>query len=326
MQTVRVVMVANGSSGAVGAFDWFRAVDTVVAPSRSAYPAGIPWPVPGVVEMENFDNGGSGVAWNDTTAGNAGGQYRITEGVDIARDSGAGNGYVVGWTAPGEWMEYTVNVLTGGTYTLETRVAGVGVGGQFRIEVNGVDKTGNLSVPNTGAWNAYQTVQKTGVSLVSGVQTVRVVMVANGSGGAVAALDFFQFNLNAALPAVLRTAKQMSPHLLDVRTSDESVNPGAGWAMVDRDSATSWSGVSNAGGWWVALVYEPSLAMKSLTVDWAAGSPTNIQCLYSLDAENWSEATLPITNGPVLLNYLWLVFPADNKNQTPSILDIRVGE
>ena len=196
-------MVTVGSSGNVGAFDWFRVVEGGAAPARSAYPAGTPWAVPGTVEAENFDIGGQGVTYNDATPANEGGQYRLADGVDIGRDAGAGNGYVVGWTPANEWLEYTVNLSAPGTYTVEARMAGVGAGGQFRILFNGVDKTGLLAVPNTGAWTSYQLVQKTGVALSSGIQTVRVEMVTTGPSGNAGAFDWFRV---AAETPVAQTA------------------------------------------------------------------------------------------------------------------------
>ena len=151
-----------------------------------------PGAVPGRVEAEHFNYGGQNLGYNETTAANEGGKYRLLEGVDIAADAGAGNGHVVGWTKAGEWLEYTVNVTSSGTYHLEARVAAAGAGGQFRILVNGADKTGVLNVPNTGAWNAYQTVQMTNVALSAGIQTVRVAMVTAGTSGSVCAFDWFQ--------------------------------------------------------------------------------------------------------------------------------------
>src|SRR5207247_6038602 len=49
---------------------------TMPAGSRSPY-GGTPWAMPGVVQAENFDVGGEGVAYHDTTPGNQGGQYRM---------------------------------------------------------------------------------------------------------------------------------------------------------------------------------------------------------------------------------------------------------
>ena len=59
--------------------------------------SGRPIAIPGIIEAENFDNGGEGSAYHDTTAGNATGQYRATD-VDIDITSDVGGGYSVGWT------------------------------------------------------------------------------------------------------------------------------------------------------------------------------------------------------------------------------------
>jgi len=48
------------------------------------------------------------VAYSDSDDRNEGGKYRTDCGVDI--DTIAGGGYVVGWTATGEWLKYTVKV------------------------------------------------------------------------------------------------------------------------------------------------------------------------------------------------------------------------
>jgi hypothetical protein len=85
--------------------------------------------LPGRIEAENFDNGGEGVAYHDTTATNDGGFYR-SEGVDICT-CGSPYGLSVGWTNPGEWMEYTVNVASYGTYKLQTLTATIASGTLF---------------------------------------------------------------------------------------------------------------------------------------------------------------------------------------------------
>jgi hypothetical protein len=52
------------------------------------------------VQAENFDAGGSRVAYVDTTTGNSGGQYRNTD-VDVQSTRDAGGGYNIGWTVRG---------------------------------------------------------------------------------------------------------------------------------------------------------------------------------------------------------------------------------
>ena len=71
------------------------------------------------------------MAYQDGGAGNNGGVYRPAENVDIESTTDTGGGFNVGWVAATEWLEYTVNVQTAGTYTLESRVASNGVGGHI---------------------------------------------------------------------------------------------------------------------------------------------------------------------------------------------------
>ena len=160
------------------------------SPGGSTPYGGTPAALPGIVQFENYDAGGEGVAYHDTTAGNAGSAYR-TNSVDIKASTDAGGGYLVGWTTAGEWLNYTVNVMKAGTYAIDVRVASSGAGGTFHIEVNGVNKTGTLTVPNTGGWQTWQTITKTGVALASGTQVIRVVMESIGPTGSVANFNWF---------------------------------------------------------------------------------------------------------------------------------------
>jgi Carbohydrate binding module (family 6)/PLD-like domain len=181
-QVWRVVFDSVGSTGAIGNLNHIR----VVAGSGGGDPGGsmpfggTPVALPGTIQAENFDEGAPGVAYVDTTAGNSGGQYRST-GVDIEATSDSGGGFNIGWTAAGEWLNYTVNVATAGTYTLEFRVAARAPGGTFHLEVNGTDKTGPLTIPNTGSYQTWTTISKTGVSLPAGPQVFRLVIDSAGT-------------------------------------------------------------------------------------------------------------------------------------------------
>ncbi len=174
-QAWRLVMDSNGATGAVGNFNHIH----VRPPSGAPY-GGTAASLPGKLEAENFDEGAPGVAYLDSTAANSGNQYRTT-GVDIQGTSDTGGGYNIGWTVAGEWLQYSTTVTTAGQYDVEVRVASAGAGGRFHIEVNGADKTGPLTVPNTGGWQSWTTIRKTGVSLSAGTQGFRLVMDANGS-------------------------------------------------------------------------------------------------------------------------------------------------
>jgi hypothetical protein len=136
------------------------------------------------VQLEDYDSGGEGVAYHDTTSGNSGGVYR-SNNVDIEVTTDVGAGYALRSVKATEWLNYTVKVATAGTYTIDVRVASNGAGGTFHIEVNGVDRTGPFVVPNTGGWQTWATLSKAGVSLNAGTQILRVVMDANGASGSI---------------------------------------------------------------------------------------------------------------------------------------------
>jgi Carbohydrate binding module (family 6) len=146
--------------------------------------------LPGKVEFENYDAGGNAVAYFDTTSGNSGNAYRSNY-VDIQATTDAGGGYNIGWVKPTEWLNYTVTVGTSGTYAFDVRVASNGAGGAFHIEVDGVDKTGALTIPNTGSWQTWRTITASGISLTSGTHVIRFVMDTGGATGSVGNFNWF---------------------------------------------------------------------------------------------------------------------------------------
>lgn len=69
---------------------------------------GEPLTIPGLVEAEEFDLGGEGYAYHDTTVGNTG-PLRVDEDVDtVAFSEGNGTGYAVD-AADDEWLVFTVD-------------------------------------------------------------------------------------------------------------------------------------------------------------------------------------------------------------------------
>jgi hypothetical protein len=160
---------------------------------------GTPAAIPGTFQAENFDDGGQFVAYYDTTSGNSMGAFRSTD-VDIEGTADSGGGYSLGKTRAGEWLKYTVNVASTGTYTLETRVANVGSGASFHVEVDGVDRTGAIAVPDTGGWQAWQTITTAGISLDAGVRVIRVSLDTVASGGGAGNFNWFRLTSGGSPP------------------------------------------------------------------------------------------------------------------------------
>jgi subtilisin family serine protease len=180
---------------------------TVVTPPPSTPFGGTPAAIPGLIEAENFDEGGQGIAYSDTTSANLLGKYRSTS-VDIESTSDLGGGYNIGWIAAGEWLKYTVSVSLVASYTLELRLAAPGTGGVLHLEVDGTDVTGPVAVPNTGGWQTWQSVLVPGIALNTGLHVLRLVFDIAGSSGSVANVNFIRWRIPGVNvpPAVSLTA------------------------------------------------------------------------------------------------------------------------
>ena len=198
---VRLSLDTVGPSGGVGNYNWLRFTTSTSSttnpppppppPPSPAY-GGTPAALPGIFEAENFDEGGQSVGYFDTTGGNSGGVYRPTD-VDLETTTDTGGGVNVMKTRAGEWLKYSVNVTTAGTYTFEARIANIGTGGKFRVEIDGTDVTGPIDVPNTGGWQTWQTVSLPGIPLSAGSHVVRVFMATASSSGGVGNYNWFRF-------------------------------------------------------------------------------------------------------------------------------------
>ncbi len=126
--------------------------------------------IPGVLFATDFDMGVLGQAYQDSdvatyhvttgqyTAWNNGWSYR-NDGVDIepCNDRTHSNGYNVGWTEQGEWMQYDVQVLEDGVYDVKVRLAAQNTGGQFHFMVGEADVSELHEVQATGGWDVWDT-------------------------------------------------------------------------------------------------------------------------------------------------------------------------
>ena len=141
--------------------------------------------VPGTVYAANYDTGGQGVAYNVTSTNGSANSYR-SDGVDLEttadtqNNTGAG-AYDMGWTTPGQWFNYTVNVATAGTYSVAFRLSSpYGITDALHIDnSSGTNLTGSVAVPNTGGYETWTTVDAS-VTLPAGQQTLTVDQDSNG--------------------------------------------------------------------------------------------------------------------------------------------------
>ena len=142
---------------------------------------GSPVTLPASLQAANYDLGGEGVGYGNTSVGNPGGVYR-SDDVGIQATTDTGGGYNVGWLNNGEWLEYLVNPPDpSAIYNLSVRVASPNGGGQLRVRLDG-EPLGGVAVPGTGGWQNWQTVVLTNIPIQGGFgsQALRLEVVSNG--------------------------------------------------------------------------------------------------------------------------------------------------
>ena len=188
---MQVTLDGNGPTAGMGNFNWFG----VQAPTPSSSFTGSPQSIPGQIQVENYDTGGKGVAyWNGATANGGGANYRPGDTVYIENSSDTGGGYDVGNPQPGDWLNYTVDIATARNYTLQVRVAIDVGGGVFHLNVDGQRVTPYISVPETGGWQTWQTLEIPDVPLPEGIHTLQLVMDSGGYYNTVGNLNWFSLN------------------------------------------------------------------------------------------------------------------------------------
>ncbi|HWJ92997.1 MAG TPA: carbohydrate-binding protein, partial [Flavisolibacter sp.] len=109
-------------------------------------------------------------------------KYSSMSGIQTENTGDIGGGLNVGWQENNDWMDYSVNVASAGTYTVNFRVATTNTGVQFQLRNASGTALATVTVPNTGWWQTYQTISAQ-VTLPAGQQTLRIVTTdAKGSG------------------------------------------------------------------------------------------------------------------------------------------------
>ena len=146
------------------------------------------------IDASDYDEGGQGVAYNDT-AGLQGGNNGGRAGSDVEQTS---NGDI-GWTGTGEWLEYTIEVEAAGTYDLDLLLSTNGGGRSVAVDFYKPDaatpyaSTGSIANPSTGSYGNFQTRSTGDIELDAGTNIVRVSF----TGGS---QDFRSFTLTPEAP------------------------------------------------------------------------------------------------------------------------------
>ncbi|HZY78775.1 MAG TPA: carbohydrate-binding protein [Cyclobacteriaceae bacterium] len=178
--------------------------------------------IPGRMECEFYNSGGEGVAYHDTDSINNGSgklnpangtylnEFRMKEGVDISYTKERGidnskynklqpemNQLYVGWTVPGEWIKYDVDVKKNGGYRVSLMYTANG-NGKIALDIDGVEAlraevTSTNDPADTIAWRQWHHWNKTDlgtIKLTKGKHVITLHTVEHGNMN----FDFLEFN------------------------------------------------------------------------------------------------------------------------------------
>ena len=179
--------------------------------------------IPGKLKCAFYDRGGEGVAYHDSDRRNNGSgglnkgpgylnNFRMDEGVDISytkfHDSIDNSLYnkvqpgvdqlYLGWTEPGEWTRYTVEIAESAEYRIGALYTS-NRGGAIRLFVDNTDSTGLIDIPTTfhakdplawRQWHHWNYVDSLAViRLKRGRRVITLEIVSGGNFN----FDYFEF-------------------------------------------------------------------------------------------------------------------------------------
>lgn len=260
-------------------------------------------PATTLIQLEDFDNGGEGIAYHDTTPGNDtdGNQTRPDESVDEA------GGLITNSIIAGEWLEYTVDIEPGIYSATLKKAWGTG---RVKLSIAGdhsATRFAELGIftPQTGGGEEI-TLNDLNLSGWAGSDRVlRVEMLDSFFG-----IDHLEFNYlrSSQQPYVARTITPESTTKVEFEHYDHGGqqiayyddSPGNarvdGNFRLDEDVDATSSLVTNEvfEGEWLEYTTDIAAGIYSITMRKAwGGSNTGIK-LYAGDSNSASEAELAL--------------------------------
>jgi uncharacterized delta-60 repeat protein len=125
-----------------------------------------------IIQAEDYDIGGEGVAYHDSTPGNQSGTYRANEGVDVGDITG---GRVVGRANQGEWLEYTIRspFTTTRNFTMQASYVTPKSGVSLNYYIDG-RRVGSVALAPTGSYGGTYQLAGTTIAIPAGTHVLRV--------------------------------------------------------------------------------------------------------------------------------------------------------
>lgn len=200
------------------------------------------------IESEDYNPGGEGIGYHDSKTGNEGGVYRDDD-VDIEYCVDTDGGFNVGWVADGEWLKYDAVTQADVTVNLDIRVACWSDAQTLHVEIDDMDVTGPMAVPNTGYWQNWTTITKGNIVVPAGTHTITVVFHGSGFN-----INWIQFTSGVQTPIPDPTETPFpTPDPTPDPTLTPGNNPGESIIMTFKDGKKAAYSPTYDDGLWASM-------------------------------------------------------------------------
>ena len=149
---------------------------------------GLAAPLPGVVQAERFDTGGSGYTYSAEFGEGGPEIQRIADAPGT--DTNAGGYFLAGLKA-GRYINYSVNIAKEGEYVITVRAASVGPGGTLHFNLDQKPLSKAITIPDTGGAGVWREIHSPTVHLLTGQHTLALVTDSAGPNGKIGNLNSF---------------------------------------------------------------------------------------------------------------------------------------
>ncbi len=253
------------------------------------------YPIPGTIQSEN---------------------YATSLGVSTQNTSDVDGGQNVDEIYNGDWMSYNVNVAASGTYAVQLRVASAQSGASFALENSSGTVYTTVSVPNTGGWQTWTTINAT-VQLPAGTQTLKLASL-NASAWNINWMSFTASSSAVyAIPGMIQSENFAS----SLGVSTQNTSDAGGGKNVDEIYTGDWMvynvNVAAAGTYSVGLRLASAQSGASFALE--SGSGTVYATVSVPNTGGWQtwttlNATVTLPAGSQVLKVVTLGSPAWNIN------------
>ena len=205
-----------------------------------------------------------------------------------------GGGLNVDYFDTNDWLDYSVNVATAGSYTVGFRVASATGGATLQLRNSSGGVLGSISVGNTGGWQSWQTINAT-VTLPAGKQTLRVFAAASTGCN----LNWLNF-----ATATASFSRQLEAELANVNNGmvvEACSDAGGGQDMgyIDAGDYLVWNGISipSTGTYLIEYRVASGASGGTISADFNAGSiPFGTSTVPGTGGwQNWTTVSKSVT-------------------------------